>query len=396
METAIEVRQPSAIVISELKQMEDMIALETGKRKLLTEFIANHMKDGVDYGKIHVASKEKCSNPYDCKVPGHWSKDTLFKSGAEKFVSLFKITVQFSRDEDTFDMAGRPVGLFCYICTLISPKGEAIAYGRGSCDAASKKGDMNTAIKIAQKRAQVDAVLRFGALSDFFTQDLEDSNNEEKEFNPHTDIIHFGKHKGKKWIELPDDYLKWMQSSEGTQPDTLEMVKKTLDAISKPAQESTQAQSVQTENGINIGKEFDPQNECIKIGKYAGTVWADIPQDYLNWYVKNMKGEGKTFAEATLKWLSQRQDIAKGSSQHKGDVVSEMFPNQERKPDMVEVIEHELNEVARTLDVTKIIEWGNRRRKDINSLSKEAVVSFKKSFEAALKQAKAVAQKGVK
>ena len=33
---------------------------------------------------------------------------------------------------------------------------------------------MNTAVKIAQKRAMVDAVKRVGALSDVFTQDVED------------------------------------------------------------------------------------------------------------------------------------------------------------------------------------------------------------------------------
>jgi len=37
-----------------------------------------------------------------------------------------------------------------------------------------KEKDINKAIKMAQKSAQIDAVLRTGALSDAFTQDLED------------------------------------------------------------------------------------------------------------------------------------------------------------------------------------------------------------------------------
>jgi len=46
--------------------------------------------------------------------------------------------------------------------------------GRGAADITEKQGSANTAIKIAEKRAKLDAVLATGGLSDFFSQDLED------------------------------------------------------------------------------------------------------------------------------------------------------------------------------------------------------------------------------
>lgn len=79
----------------------------------------------------------------------------------------------FKRDDETWEMSGKKPGLFCYICYLLDSKGNVVGEGRGSCDL-SEKRSANEAIKLAEKRAQLDAVLRTGGLSDFFTQDLED------------------------------------------------------------------------------------------------------------------------------------------------------------------------------------------------------------------------------
>lgn len=148
---------PTEIAPSDLAQI---MATETERRALITGYIAKHMKEGVDYGTI--------------KIGGRDSKPSLFKPGSEKFLSLFKLTATFKKDSETFEMAGSPNGLFCYVCEIKTSKGVVVGEGRGVAALSEKSWTINSCVKIAQKRAQVDAVLRMGALSDFFTQDLED------------------------------------------------------------------------------------------------------------------------------------------------------------------------------------------------------------------------------
>ena len=63
--------------------------------------------------------------------------------------------------------------MLCYVCALYTKGGEFVGEGRGAREVAKDK-DINKAIKMAQKSAQIDAILRTGSLSDYFTQDLED------------------------------------------------------------------------------------------------------------------------------------------------------------------------------------------------------------------------------
>ena len=161
-----------------IKDVQKMMAYEIELRKLVTQYIKFNLKDKLDYGAIEMKTK----NGGTIKT-----KPVLFKSGTEKFTSLFKLKPKFHKDSDTWEMSGSKQGLYCYVCELVNLNGEIVAEGRGACTAASKSGDDNNAIKIAQKRAQTDAVLRQGALSDFFTQDLEDnvpSNNYQKTTTP--------------------------------------------------------------------------------------------------------------------------------------------------------------------------------------------------------------------
>lgn len=163
------------------KELTARIKEEAKMRKLITGFINEYMIDGVDYGRIHFS--KTCANAYNpelCKINGHFSKPTLFKPGAEKFTSLFHLRAEYAKDTDSWEMAGSPNGLFCYVCRLIDPYGNLAGEGRGSCTVESKKGDENTAMKIAEKRAKIDAVLSTGALSDFFTQDTKSDEEVKK------------------------------------------------------------------------------------------------------------------------------------------------------------------------------------------------------------------------
>lgn len=152
-----------AIVPSEIgaTDLASVMKSEAEKRGLITQYISQHMKSGTDYGTIKFGTKE--------------SKPSLFKPGSEKFLSLFKLTARFEKDTDTWEMAGSENGVFAYKCQLVASNGNVVGEGRGVAKLTEKVGwTLNNCVKIAEKRAQIDAVLRTGALSDFFTQDLED------------------------------------------------------------------------------------------------------------------------------------------------------------------------------------------------------------------------------
>lgn len=159
--------------------LELALVEEQAKRNLIEQFIHSNLTQGVDYDTI----------------PGCGAKKTLLKPGAERVCSLLRLQPVFKMDAETYNMMPERLkqqGIVCYKCELVNTAGEVVGEGRGSetLDPNSKKTgwDANKAIKIAQKRAQVDAVLRVAALSDRFTQDVEDmptseANNSKPQYN---------------------------------------------------------------------------------------------------------------------------------------------------------------------------------------------------------------------
>jgi hypothetical protein len=145
--------------------LRQMVIDESERRKILMEYIAGHMKEGTDYGSI--------------EIRGKLSKPSLWKSGAEKFGSLMKLRPDFVRDTETWEMTGSKAGVFCYRCHLYNFDDKVVGVGLGACTL-EEKGNYNNAIKMAKKRAFVDAILTTGALSDFFTADLEDMDTKEE------------------------------------------------------------------------------------------------------------------------------------------------------------------------------------------------------------------------
>jgi hypothetical protein len=155
----------------EAQDLEARLTAWSEQRKVLTRFIKQHLVEGSDYGKIHI--KRDCNNKYRCSDPYHFSKDCLFKAGSEKFLGLLRLKPTFRKDDETWEMLGRPPGVLCLICTLLTVNGEIVGEGRGIRDVQKDQGDYNKAVKLAQKSSQLDAILRTGCLSDVFTQDLD-------------------------------------------------------------------------------------------------------------------------------------------------------------------------------------------------------------------------------
>lgn len=141
-----------------------MVQSEIEQIGLLQSFIKGQMKEGEDFGKI----------------PGS-PKPSLFKSGAEKLCSLYGYTISINVLErvENWDE-----GFFYYMCKCIlfdRKTGSAVAEGVGSCNSREAKYSklnpytiVNTILKIAKKRALVDATLSATRTSNIFTQDLED------------------------------------------------------------------------------------------------------------------------------------------------------------------------------------------------------------------------------
>jgi hypothetical protein len=111
-------------------------------------------------------------------IPGT-DKPTLLKPGAEKILMMMGLQSEFEIVDSTRDFEK---GFFQYQVRCKLLKGDmVITEGLGACNTRERKYLKmdpytmdNTVLKMAKKRALVDAALLVASLSDVFTQDLED------------------------------------------------------------------------------------------------------------------------------------------------------------------------------------------------------------------------------
>jgi hypothetical protein len=159
-ETALAVTQESGLaVLGTPEDLQAQLATFSEKRRVVIDYIAESFVEGMDFGKAYEGSAKK----------------TLLKPGAEKICRLFNTSPVWSKDEDTWEMLGRPNGVVCYICRIVdNVSGQTLGEGRGAGTVGDKKRDANKTIKIAEKCALVDAALYTFCLSEMFTQDLDD------------------------------------------------------------------------------------------------------------------------------------------------------------------------------------------------------------------------------
>lgn len=112
-------------------------------------------------------------------------RKSLGKAGAEKIASIFNWAAEFKKDDETWEMLGKPAGVLCYVCILTERNsGKFIGQGRGARDVKKDSGDVNKSIKMATKSAHIDGTIRASGLSDIFTQDLEDMPKEQISHSP--------------------------------------------------------------------------------------------------------------------------------------------------------------------------------------------------------------------
>jgi hypothetical protein len=159
------------------KDTAAMIADTEKKIELIAGFIKRQLKEGKDYGQIAFHAKN-CPNygrsgklETTCGSYCKMSKPFLQKPGSEKFAILFNHRAKFLWEHKDFAQ-----GEFAAKCLLLNKKTqEVMGEGYGSAYRAEKQNwTNNEAIKMACKRAQIDAALRTYGLSEHFTQDLDD------------------------------------------------------------------------------------------------------------------------------------------------------------------------------------------------------------------------------
>lgn len=226
-----------------------------------------------------VQSSLKSGHDYDT-IPGT-NKPTLLKPGAEKINMMFGINPEYEFLDKIEDYKCE---FFAYNirCTLYR-NGKPVAQGVGSCNSKEKKyryinvkeeeipagidkttvepvvdkyGRMkfkienpdvcslvNTILKMAKKRAHIDATLQLAALSEIFTQDVEDMKEfmqSEQNDNMTVEeaakmVIKFGKHKGKSlgdiYKEAPD-YVQWFLD-KGNDPIIKKAFQMLCDAVAE-------------------------------------------------------------------------------------------------------------------------------------------------------------------
>lgn len=145
-------------------------------RAALMDWIRSALVDGSDFGKIHVVSRSKCQVGKDCKNPGHFSKASLFKPGAEKICGMLGVTVRYPTlsDYEKAALTGAQLSQIIIRCEIVDNSGRVVADGIGARVISQDYGDINKSLKMAEKSAHIDATLRMAGLSEVFTQDIED------------------------------------------------------------------------------------------------------------------------------------------------------------------------------------------------------------------------------
>lgn len=249
-------------------------------------------------------------------IPGT-QKPTLLKPGAEKILMLMGLTSEYEIVDKVEDYTN---GFFAYtVKSSLLKNGQLVTEGFGSANTKENRyrlnewseeehkkvwtGDyqdpytlVNTVLKMAKKRAQVDAALTVGSLSNVFTQDVEDMKEllqketmETMDNNGASSMkVTFGKNKGRTLGEIfktDRSYVKWLSENAKEEPlkhaamfllksDAKKEIKKTNDKKNEPMTNDQLAEIdlmldvVTNANGIGI-EEYLSKNKLENYKNYS-------------------------------------------------------------------------------------------------------------------------------
>lgn len=169
-ETALEVA--ADLPLARADQLKSQIDAFLEVREYLRKRISELLIPEVDYFETERFDKKKGHKVFI---------KSLAKPGAEKLAAVMQYRAAFLVDKDTMALFTNREGWVAYVCTLTDKHAEFIAEGRGADWLSRNQDDPNKTIKMAQKRAYIDAVIRATGLSDIFTQDMEPEDQADSE-----------------------------------------------------------------------------------------------------------------------------------------------------------------------------------------------------------------------
>jgi uncharacterized protein (DUF3820 family) len=209
--------------------------------------------------QVVVQNTLKANHDYGV-IPGT-QKPTLLKPGAEKIQMLLGVTSEYEVIERVQDYEK---GFFAFtVRCIVYKNGMKITEGVGHCNTKEKKYInqdpytlANTCLKMAKKRAQIDATLTLASLSEIFTQDIEDMQEfvqtEQVETMTAQDAakikLTFGKYKGKTLKEIykaQPDYLEWLLKQDRTEPVIKKAIELMFEAVRQQAQQKQEQQKAE-------------------------------------------------------------------------------------------------------------------------------------------------------
>jgi hypothetical protein len=157
------------------------LARRRQNRAAILGWIREALVDGTDYGRIHVATRDRCAYAKRgeaalCPPASNWTKPSLFKPGAEKICGMLGVTMHCPNltAYEQAALSGKNLGTIILRCEQHDSQGRVVAEGIGARNVQQDYGDLNKSLKTAGKSAHIDATLRKAGLSEIFTQDLED------------------------------------------------------------------------------------------------------------------------------------------------------------------------------------------------------------------------------
>ncbi len=160
-----------------VEQQIPLLAEYDKRRQHFLGWVLEHLIEGVHYGIPPGCTLRpgRDGKPVD---PKQWKQHpSLYKAGGMLLADLLRVKPVFSTDSETWEQLGKPPGMLCIRCAILNPStGESLGEGRGCYAVGEKQGAVaNSAVKLAEKRAMVDAMLNsFPLLSEMFTQDIEE------------------------------------------------------------------------------------------------------------------------------------------------------------------------------------------------------------------------------
>lgn len=260
-------------------------------------------------GQFQHMVQSQLKQNYDYGVIPGTQKPTLLKPGAEKILMLLGLCSEFEIADSTRDFK---TGFFQYQvrCKLLKSD-TLITEGLGSCNTRERKYLKldpytldNTVLKMAKKRALVDAALLVGSLSNLFTQDLEDMDltgekvsNQKRYATDQDGAISkaqakrmFAMSKGNAELVRQVISKRGYQRSDQVKKIDYEAICSEIEQLAKdPKGEAAEKTGSPTEVDTGEMTYEKAASTVLTFGKHKGEALRDVPEDYLQWLVGNAK-----------------------------------------------------------------------------------------------------------